>query len=226
MPRALAGTEPDQREQPMTDQPPPPDLPPLPSLPPAPLTRETLLAWLDACGFETRIQDHPAVFTVEESTALHRQMAGGHTKNLFLRDRKGTHFLVTAEQSTPVDLKGLHKVIGDALGETVGRFSFGKPGEMAAWLGVTPGAVTAFGILNDREGHVRFVIDERLLQHEWINCHPLTNEATTGIRRDDLLRLARHCDHEPLVADLTGTGTGTADAAGVADAAGAAGAAT
>ena len=174
----------------MTDLPPPP---------PAPLGRDALLAYLDACGFETRTVDHPAVFTVAESSALHREMEGAHTKNLFLRDRKNNHFLVTAEQGTEVDLKRLHKVIGGA-----SRFSFGKPGEMEGWLGVTPGSVTAFGVVNDREGNVRFVLDRNLMRHEWINCHPLTNEATTGIRRDDLVALARHCGHDPLVADLTG----------------------
>lgn len=175
----------------------------LPAPPPAPLTRDALLAHLDACGFRTRTLDHPAVFTVAESSALHREMdrqvEGAHTKNLFLRDRKNNHFLVTAEQTTQVDLKRLHKVIGGR-----SRFSFGRAEEMMAWLGVSPGSVTAFGILNDRENRVRFVLDERLTRHERINCHPLTNEATTSIRRDDLLALARACDHAPLVADLTG----------------------
>ena len=177
----------------------------LPDLPPAPLGRDALLDFLAAAGLETHTIDHPAVFTVAESSALERDMppemaGGGHTKNLFLRDRKNNHFLVTAEQATEVELKRLHKVIGGA-----SRFSFGKPETMVERLGVTPGSVTAFGILNDRENAVRFVIDENLMARAWINCHPLTNEATTAIRRDDLLRLARHCGHDPLIADLTGT---------------------
>ena len=160
--------------------------------------RAALLAHLDARGLDTRTLDHPAVFTVAESTRLHREMEGGHTKNLFLRDRKGNHFLVTAEQDTAVDLKRLHKVLGAA-----SRFSFGKPEQMQEWLGVTPGSVTAFGVLNDVERAVRFVLDERLLRHERVNCHPLTNEATTSIRLDDLVALARESGHEPVVADLT-----------------------
>ena len=163
--------------------------------------RTALLAHLAARGYDTETHDHPAVFTVAESSELHRAMKGGHTKNLFLRDRKGNHFLVTAEQDTDVDLKRLHKVIGGA-----SRFSFGKPEEMMAWLGVSPGSVTALAIGNDVDGHVRFVVDERLLRHEHVNCHPLTNEATTTIRRDHLLAFAREHGHDPLVADLTGAG--------------------
>ena len=161
--------------------------------------RAALLAHLDAQGYDTETHDHPAVFTVAESSELHRSMRGGHTKNLFLRDRKGNHFLVTAEQDTEVDLKRLHKVIGGA-----SRFSFGKPEQLLEWLGVTPGSVTALAIANDVEGRVRFVLDERLLRHDHVNCHPLVNDATTTIRRDDLVAFATAHGHEPLVADLTG----------------------
>ena len=161
--------------------------------------RATLLAHLQAQGYEVETHDHPPVFTVAESSELHRNMKGGHTKNLFLRDRKNNHFLVTAEQDTQVDLKRLHKVIGGA-----SRFSFGKPEQLLEWLGVTPGSVTALGIANDVGGNVRFVLDERLMRHEHVNCHPLTNDATTTIRRDDLVAFAAAHGHEPMVADLTG----------------------
>ena len=161
--------------------------------------RAALLSHLEAQGYDIETVDHPAVFTVAESSDLHRDMRGGHTKNLFLRDRKNNHFLVTAEQDTEVDLKRLHKVIGGA-----SRFSFGKPEEMMLWLGVTPGSVTALAIANDVDGHVTFVLDERLMRHEHVNCHPLTNEATTTIRRDDLVAFATAHGHAPMIADLTG----------------------
>ena len=161
--------------------------------------RAALLSHLEERGYDAETHDHPAVFTVAESSELHRNLRGGHTKNLFLRDRKNNHFLVTAEQDTAVDLKRLHKVIGG-----LSRFSFGKPDEMLAWLGVTPGSVTALAIANDVEGRVRFVVDERLMRHDHVNCHPLTNEATTTIALTDLLAFAREHGHEPLVADLTG----------------------
>ena len=172
--------------------------PSLPDLPPAPLDRSSLLAWLARCPFGAETHDHPPVFTVAESGALHRDLPGGHTKNLFVRDKKGQVFLVTAEQSTAVDLKGLHRRIG-----AQGRLSFGKPELLLDLLGVEPGSVTALALVNDRAGAVRFVLDERLLAHEHVNCHPLLNDGTTTLRVSDLVRVARHTGHEPLVADLT-----------------------
>lgn len=167
------------------------------ALPDAPLSDDELLTFLDACGFETRTHRHPALFTVEDSQKLRGELEGGHTKNLFLKDRKGNHFLLTAQEDSQVNLKTLHKLLGGS-----GKFSFGNAEKMQAYLGVTPGAVTALGVINDRENNVRFAIDQRLLEHEKINCHPLTNEATTTLLRDDLLAFARHCQHDPLVVDL------------------------
>lgn len=167
------------------------------TLPDLPVTRESLLAFLDACGFETETQEHPPLFTVEDSRRLRGELEGGHTKNLFLKDRKGNFFLLTAQEDTSINLKTLHRLLGGA-----SRFSFGNAEKMQELLGVTPGAVTAFGIINDREGKVHFAIDQRLMVHEKINCHPLTNEATTTICGDDLLAFARICGHEPKIVDL------------------------
>ena len=108
-----------------------------------------------------------------------------------MKDKKSRYFLLTAQEDTEIDLKTLHKLLG-----AQGRFSFGKADKLLEYLGVTPGAVTAFGIINDRSGDVTFAIDKRLLEHEKINCHPLTNEATTTIARDDLLAFAKTCGHE------------------------------
>ena len=165
-------------------------------LPPAPLDRSSLLSLLGE-RYDVATLDHPAVFTVAESSKIHRELPGGHTKNLFLKDKKGSYFLVTADQETDVDLKNLHKRIG-----AQGRLSFGKADAMEEMLGVAPGSVTAFAVVNDRGGAVRFVLDRNLMRHDTINCHPLTNEATTNIGRDDLVDFARLCDHDPLVADL------------------------
>lgn len=168
------------------------------SLPPAPVNREALLSMLDNAGLETTTIDHPAVFTVNESKTLRGTIEGAHTKNLFLKDKKGQLFLLTAKEDSTVNLKTLHKLIGGS-----SRFSFGSAELMEDCLGVTPGSVTAFGIVNDRENRVKFVLDERLMAFDVINCHPLTNEATTSIARDDLLAFARLCHHEPLIVDLT-----------------------
>ncbi len=122
----------------------------------------------------------------------------GHTKNLFLKDKKGNYFLLTAQEDTQVNLKTLHKLLGGS-----SRFSFGSADKMEEFLGVTPGAVTAFGIINDRAGDVTFAIDQRLLQHQKINCHPLVNTATTTISSQDLLSFAAASGHDPIIVDLS-----------------------
>ncbi|KQT87437.1 prolyl-tRNA synthetase associated domain-containing protein [Aurantimonas sp. Leaf443] len=160
--------------------------------------RAALFAHLERLGIKTRTVEHEALFTVAQSQALHEAVAGGHTKNLFVKDKKGQLFLIVAEQATAVDLKNLHKVIGAS-----GRLSFASPEQMRAHLAVSPGSVTAFGVMADRAGAVRLVLDERLTMHDMVNCHPMTNEATTTIARDDLLAFFRSTGHEPLVADLS-----------------------
>lgn len=160
----------------------------------------------DRAGLETRLTElgvatttveHPAVFTVAESSELERQLPGGHTKNLFLKDDRGAVFLVVAEASTRVDLKALARRLG------AGRFSFGKPELMAELLGVTPGSVTAFAVMNAPPGRLNVVIDAGLMRHSTLNCHPLVNTATTNIARDDLLRFIRASGHEPVVMEVT-----------------------
>ncbi len=130
------------------------------------------------------------------SAELEHQLPGAHTKNLFLKDEDGLLFLVVAKSSTRVDLKGLARTLG------AGRFSFGKPELLLEALGVPPGSVTAFAVINDTAQRVHLVIDADLMQHETINCHPLENTATTSIRRGDLLRFVRACGHEPRVEEL------------------------
>ncbi|MFM9942185.1 MAG: prolyl-tRNA synthetase associated domain-containing protein [Hyphomicrobiaceae bacterium] len=162
------------------------------------LDRAGLMAHLDALGIKTSTVDHEAVFTVAESDRLHRELPGGHTKNLFLKDAKDRLFLVVAEGHTLVDLKQLHKTIGAA------RLSFGKAELLQEVLGVTPGSVTALALVNDRAGRVSVVVDERLMAYDIINCHPLVNTATTALARDDLMRFLRATGHEPRVLPLTG----------------------
>lgn len=162
-------------------------------------TRDELMTYLGGLGIEVSTLDHPALFTVAESQGLRGEIAGGHTKNLFVKDKKGRHFLVVAEESRAVDLKSLHRVIG-----AQGRLSFAGGDTMMEMLGVTPGSVTAFGVLNDRDGRVTVVLDEGLLAHDMVNCHPLTNTATTTIATDGLMTFFRSTGHEPLVVRLDG----------------------
>ncbi len=167
-----------------------------------PLTRAQLFAHLDDLGIKTRTVAHAPVFTVGESDALHREIEGGHTKNLFLKDAKGQLWLIVAEAHTPIDLKALPKVIGSA------RLSFGKPELLMEVLGVAPGSVTALAIVNDTTHRVSVVVDERLMGYDLINCHPLENTATTSIGREDLLRFMAACGVVPRVLPLTGGQTG------------------
>lgn len=165
-----------------------------------PATREELFARLAALGIATETVEHEAVFTVAESARLERDLSGGHTKNLFLKDAKGRLFLIVAESHTPVDLKSLHKRIGAA------RLSFGKPELLMEVLGVAAGSVTALALINDDQKRVSVVVDARLMGYERINCHPLVNTATTNLARDDLLRFMRATGHDPLIVAIDGHG--------------------
>jgi Ala-tRNA(Pro) deacylase len=162
-----------------------------------PASRQDLFDLLAGLGIETTTLEHPPVFTVAESAELERQLSGAHTKNLFLKDEDGLLFLVVAMASTRVDLKGLARTLG------AGRLSFGKPELLLEALGVPPGSVTAFAVINDTARRVNLIVDADLMPHETINCHPLENSATTSIGREDLLRFFSACGHEPRIVALS-----------------------
>jgi Ala-tRNA(Pro) deacylase len=163
-----------------------------------PATREELFLRLAELGIATRTVEHPPVHTVAESAAIERTLPGGDTKNLFLKDANGTLILIVALAETKIDLKALPRTLG------CGRLSFGKPELLLDVLGVTPGSVTAFAVMNDVARRVSVVVDAALMAHETVNCHPLENTATTNIARDELLRFIRATGHEPRVAKLGG----------------------
>lgn len=158
--------------------------------------RKGLFQYLEGLGIETETIEHQPVFTVAESAVVDRALPGGHTKNLFLKSAKGQLFLVVAHVDTNIDLKGLPARIGAA------RLSFGKPDLLLDVLGVSPGSVTAFALVNDRDIRVQVVLDSDLMQFDTINCHPLENNATTNIASGDLLRFIRATGHEPIIVDL------------------------
>lgn len=163
------------------------------------ITPDQLLKMLADAGIDAQTVSHPALFTVAESKELRGKLEGGHTKNLFLRDKKGNVFLVVAEEDAEIDLKRIHTRIGAS-----GRVSFGKPELLLELLGVTPGSVTAFGLVNDSEGRVSCVFDEALMRHDKLNCHPLTNTMTTTIGRDDLVSFLGTHGHQPRVLAVSG----------------------
>ncbi|MEX0922228.1 MAG: prolyl-tRNA synthetase associated domain-containing protein [Rhodovibrionaceae bacterium] len=162
----------------------------------APATPEALLERLEALGIESRTVGHPPLFTVEDSKALRGALPGGHTKNLFLRNKKGAMWLVTCLEDRAVDLKTL----GDRL--SAGRFSFGSAERLMKYLGVTPGAVTPFAIVNDTGGAVRMVLDKALLAHDPLNFHPLDNTRTTAIGPQGLLRFLEDVGHPPQLLEM------------------------
>ncbi|WP_137129313.1 prolyl-tRNA synthetase associated domain-containing protein [Rhizobium sp. FY34] len=166
---------------------------------PAPKTANDLFLFLDALGIAHKTKSHPPVFTVAESESLRDEIPGGHTKNLFVKDKKDQFFVLTVEENAVVDLKSVHKLIGAS-----SRVSFGSPEKMLEYLGVVPGSVTVFGAINDTGRAVTFVLDEDLMRHDIINAHPLSNDATTSIGRDDLLRFLKATGHDPLVLKVTG----------------------
>src|SRR5215831_6252033 len=149
-----------------------------------------LFAYLDRLGIAHTTVNHPPLFTVEQSRALRGQIAGGHTKNLFLRDKRGTLYLVTALEHAEIELKSLHRRLGAS-----GRFSFGSAELMRETLGVEPGSVTPFGALNDTSGRVTIVLDAAMMTHAALNFHPLVNTMTTTIGRDGLLRFLSATGH-------------------------------
>ena len=163
-----------------------------------PRTRQDLLAFLDGLGIVHTTKDHAPVFTVAESVALRDEIPGGHTKNLFVKDKKDRYFLLTVEENAVVDLKQVHTLIGAS-----GRVSFGRAEKLMEYLGVIPGAVTALGAINDAGNNVTFVLDADLMHDEIINCHPLSNDATTSIASADLIRFMEATGHKPLVLKVT-----------------------
>ena len=160
-------------------------------------TPDDLFAYLDTLGISHTTHWHEAVFTVDQSTELKGTLPGGHTKNLFLRDKDDTIILISAEAHSQLKLNKLHRLIGTK------RLSFASPELMGELLGVTPGSVTAFALMNDTEGRVRFLVDAALMEHNPVNFHPLTNTGTTAVSREDFEKFVRATGHGFEVIDFT-----------------------
>lgn len=160
------------------------------------LTSDELLARLDSLDIVTRTVSHPPLRTVEESKRLRGDLPGGHIKNLFLRDKRNRFWLVTALEDASVDLKATAKQL-DA-----GRFSFANEQQLADKLGIAPGAVSPFAVINDADNAVTVVLDAALLEHDPLNLHPLRNDRTTAIATKDLVRFLEECGHAPQVVAL------------------------
>lgn len=158
---------------------------------------EDLLAWLDAHGLAHHTHWHAPVHTVAESRALKAEMPGGHTKNLFMTNKDGDLVLISAHAESELPLNRLHRALG------VKRLSFARPELMQAVLGVKPGSVTGFALVNDPDGQVRFLVDAALLAYDPLNFHPMMNTGTTAISRADFERFVALTGHRLEVVDFT-----------------------
>ena len=160
------------------------------------LSPQQLLDRLTALGLGHKTVEHEAVFTVEQAKSHRGVLPGHHIKNLFLRNKKEEMWLVVALEDRAIDLKAL----GEKLG--AGRLSFGSPERLGKYLGVEPGSVTPFAVVNDTGHQVRLVLDAALKDDGPINAHPLTNTMTTAIPIADLLRFFETTGHIPQWLDL------------------------
>jgi Ala-tRNA(Pro) deacylase len=156
-----------------------------------PADRDTLLTFLKNLDIETTTRDHIPVFTVDEARQVHGEIAGGHCKNLFCKDEKGELWLIVALEDARIDLKATPAIIGSK------RLSFGKPELLMQVLGVAPGSVTPFALINDRPPTVNVILDAAMMALPLLNFHPLRNDATTSIHTPDLLKFIMACGHRP-----------------------------
>lgn len=161
-----------------------------------PCSPSDLFGFLERLGIATETVHHPPVFTVEEAKRLRGKLPGSHSKSLFLRNKKGRMWLVVAREDRTIDLRDL----GERL--EAGRLSFGSPDRLMRYLGVIPGAVTPFAIINDREHQVRVVLDREMMEEPPLNFHPLDNSMTTAIQPDDLLRFCSATGHQVRLLEL------------------------
>lgn len=173
-----------------------------------PATPEELYRRLDALGIAYVVHHHPPLHTVTESVVLRGSLPGGHCKSLFLIDRKGGLWLVVVLEDRRLDLKAL----ADRLGAP--RFSFGSPERLYESLGVHPGSVTPFALMNDRAHKVAVVLDARMLEYDPLNYHPLVNTATLALKPPDLLKFIGDCGHRPRLLALDDIDRAAAGGAG------------
>ena len=158
-----------------------------------PATRQELFALLDELAIKTTTTEHIPVFTVEDARKVHGDIKGGHCKNLFCKDEKGALWLIVALEDARIDLKAAKDRIGSR------RLSFGRPELLMEILGVEPGSVTPFSLINDKGVKANVVLDAAMMKHELLNFHPLKNDASTTISSDDLIKFIKATGHEPQV---------------------------
>lgn len=161
-----------------------------------PATPELLFQKLDALGISYQTHHHEPVFTVDDAKTVSRDLAGGHSKNLFLKDKGGDLFLLIALEDTKVNLKALKKQLGAK------NISFGKADLLEAVLGVTPGSVTPFALINDTDHRVTVLLDSLMMEEDFLNFHPLINDKTTQISVEGLKNFIAATGHKAQILTL------------------------
>jgi len=162
-----------------------------------PASRQELFSLFEKLGINAKTQEHAPVFTVEEAKKVHDGIAGGHCKNLFCKDEKGVLWLIVALEDSIINLKTAPLKIGSK------RLTFGKPELLMEVLGVEPGSVTPFGLINDRPARTNVILDQHMMSHAWLNFHPLQNNATTTIAATDLVTFITACGHQPRIVPVS-----------------------
>ncbi|PZO87190.1 MAG: prolyl-tRNA synthetase associated domain-containing protein [Micavibrio aeruginosavorus] len=162
-----------------------------------PTSPEELMAHLDALGITYELHHHKAVFTVAEAETVEHDIPGTHCRNLFLRDKKKNNFLVVLQNATEVDIKKLQPLIG------ADKISFGSAERLWEYLGVRPGSVCPYSIINDKAGEVKIILDKSMMETARVNYHPLLNTMTIGTTPADLLRFIESTGHTPHIVDLS-----------------------
>lgn len=164
---------------------------------PLPTSPEQLMARLDDLKIPYALHHHKAVFTVAEAETVEHDIPGTHCRNLFLRDKKKNNFLVVLRNETDVDIKKLQPLIG------ADKLSFGSADRLFEYLGVRPGSVCPYAIVNDTQHQVKIFLEKGMLEGDRVNYHPLLNTMTIGTTPADLLRFIESAGHTPHVIDLT-----------------------
>ena len=162
-----------------------------------PTSPQNLLKQLDDWQITYDLHHHRAVYTVEESQDVDAMISGTACRNMFLADKKKRMFLISLANETKVDLKKLPDVLG------CGRLSFGSPDRLWRYLGVRPGSVCPFSIINDTEKQVTLILDHWMMQQERVNFHPLLNTMTVGLVPHGLTTFVKNLDHPFQIVDLS-----------------------
>ena len=155
------------------------------------LSKEELIKLLDKSNCDYEVKEHAPLFTVEDSKSLRGSILGAHSKNLFLKDAKGQFYLLSVEENTKVDLKKIMNFIGSK------KLSFAKAEYLESILGIEPGSVSPFALINDVDKKVLFFLDKNFLNYKKLNFHPLVNTATVNIATSDMIKFIEE-KHNPI----------------------------